>query len=169
MGIDAIVLHRLSRRLHALGVPVLPGVLRRTSFYLHNSYIPTEVEIGEGTVLGYAGMGIVVHRDAKIGRYCLIAQQVTLGGRSGQPGAPVIGDFVRIGAGARILGNVKVGDFATIGANAVVLTDVAPGAVVVGIPAREVRIEPDPVAAWERETGRTFPANEPRPSSPTLH
>src|SRR5687768_14333456 len=105
MGVDAMTFYRLGKALARWNVPLLPAVLRRTSYYLHNCYVPEQVEIGEGTILGYGGMGVVIHRDARIGKHCLISQQVTLGGRSGRPGAPVIGDYVRIGAGAKILGN----------------------------------------------------------------
>ena len=52
------------------------------------------------------------------------------------PGAPVIGNGVDIGAGAKILGPVHIGAGAVIGANAVVLCDVPAGALAVGIPAR---------------------------------
>ena len=46
-----------------------------------------------------------------------------------------------IGAGAKILGDVRIGRRATIGANAVVLQSVPPGAVVAGVPARLIRID----------------------------
>jgi serine O-acetyltransferase len=153
MGIDAMALYRLGHKLHLRGVPVLPALLRKTIHFLHGSYLPPQAEIGEGTQLGYGGMGIVIHKDAKIGRHCLISHQVTVGGRSGLKDLPVIGDYVRIGAGAKILGNVRIGDFAIIGANAVVVKDVAPGSVVGGIPAREIRKDPDPLATYEREMG----------------
>ncbi len=160
MGIDAMTLYRLARKLHLRGIPVLPSVLRKTIQYLHGSYLPFEAELGEGTQLGYGGMGIVIHKDVRIGRYCLISHQVTIGGRSGLRELPVIGDYVRIGAGAKILGNVRVGDFAVIGANAVVVKDVAPGAVMAGAPARELRRDPDPLAAYERELGLRAPEDE---------
>ena len=160
MSFDAMTLHRLARRLEHLRLPVVPRLVRKANFYLHNSYIPPGAEIGEGTVLGYSGMGIVIHPDAKVGRYCLISQHVTLGGRSGLPGAPALGDYVRVGAGAKLLGPIHVGDFAVIGANAVVVKDVPPGAVVAGIPAKEIRIDPDPAATWEREMGRPLPTFE---------
>jgi len=153
MGLDAMTLYRMARKLYLRGVPVMPAVLRKAIHYLHGSYIPYEAEIGEGTQLGYGGMGIVIHKDAKIGRHCLISHQVTVGGRSGLKDLPVIGDYVRIGAGAKILGNVRIGDFAVIGANAVVVKDVAPGAIVGGIPAKELRRDPDPLATYEREMG----------------
>ncbi|WP_414640857.1 serine O-acetyltransferase [Archangium sp.] len=143
----------MARKLYLRGVPVMPAVLRKAIHYLHGSYIPYEAEIGEGTQLGYGGMGIVIHKEAKIGRHCLISHQVTVGGRSGLRDLPVIGDYVRIGAGAKILGNIHVGDFAVIGANAVVVKDVAPGAIVAGIPAKEIRRDPDPLATYEREMG----------------
>ncbi|MFY0577673.1 serine O-acetyltransferase [Cystobacter fuscus] len=170
MGIDAMSLYRLGHKLHRRGVPVLPAVLRKAIHFLHGSYLPPEAEIGEGTQLGYGGMGIVIHKDAKIGRHCLISHQVTVGGRSGLKDLPVIGDYVRIGAGAKILGNVRIGDFAIIGANAVVVKDVAPGSVVGGIPAREIRKDPDPLATYEREMGLRPPMvqrNEVVQSSPS--
>jgi serine O-acetyltransferase len=60
-------------------------------------------------------------------------QQVTLGGSQlGINEAPVIEDFVYIGAGAKVLGNVRIGHHAVIGANAVITRDVPAGATVVG-------------------------------------
>jgi serine O-acetyltransferase len=41
---------------------------------------------------------------------------------------------VVIGAGAKVLGDIKVGDNSYIGANAVVLSDVPENATVVGVP-----------------------------------
>jgi acetyltransferase-like isoleucine patch superfamily enzyme len=50
-----------------------------------------------------------------------------------------IGHRVSIGSGAVILGGITIGDGALIGAGAVVTHDVAPGAVVAGVPARLLR------------------------------
>jgi maltose O-acetyltransferase len=47
-----------------------------------------------------------------------------------------VGRDVELGAGAVLLPDVSVGDGATVGAGAVVTRDVAPGATVVGVPAR---------------------------------
>lgn len=157
MGLDGMSWYRLARRLHLRGVPVLPEVLRKVIYYLHSSHIPYEAEIGEGTELGYGGIGVVIHKDAKVGRHCLISQQVTISSRSAHEGVPEIGDYVRIGAGAKILGNVRVGDFAVIGANAVVIRDVPAAAVVAGVPARVLRKEGDPLVAYLREMGQLPP------------
>ena len=55
-------------------------------------------------------------------------------------GVPIIEDDVFIGAGAKILGDVRIGRHATIGANAVVLQSVPAATVVAGVPARVIRI-----------------------------
>ena len=92
--------------------------------------IPLNCRIGGGLLIPHPN-GIVIHPDAAIGVNCLIFQQVTIGSRSGAE-LPVIGGHVDIGAGAKILGNVRIGDHAKIGANAVVTKNVATQITAVG-------------------------------------
>ncbi len=96
--------------------------------------IPLNCQIKGGLLMPHPN-GIVIHPEVKIGPNCLIFQQVTIG-QIGEEGLPYIGGHVDIGAGAKILGNVKIGDHARIGANAVVVHDVPAGKTAVGIPAR---------------------------------
>lgn len=79
--------------------------------------------------------GIFVSEGARIGKNCVIFQQVTIGSNTlpdsrGQ-GCPTIGDNVYIGCGAKIIGNVKVGNNVRIGANCVVTQDIPDNATVV--------------------------------------
>jgi serine O-acetyltransferase len=98
--------------------------------------LPCEAQVGRRLVIEHFG-GIVISGDSVIGDDVTLRHGVTLGlRRTGVPGAPVIGDGVDIGAGAKILGPVRIGAGAVIGANAVVLCDVPAGALAVGIPAR---------------------------------
>ncbi len=77
--------------------------------------------------------GIVMHSQAAIGERVTIMQQVAIGDKDqGESVAPVIGNDVYIGAGARVLGDVRIGDGVTIGANAVVTQDIPAGVTVVG-------------------------------------
>ena len=77
--------------------------------------------------------GIVIHSETVIGENTIVMQQVTMGGKSliNPAGAPALGDNCYVGAGAKILGQVKIGNKVTIGANAVVTKDIPDGSVVV--------------------------------------
>jgi serine O-acetyltransferase len=77
--------------------------------------------------------GIIIHSRSQIGQNVTIMQQVTLGARQlGVNEAPIIEDGAYLGAGAKILGNVRIGRNAVVGANAVVTRDGPGGASVVG-------------------------------------
>lgn len=101
--------------------------------------LPYTVKLGERVVFEHQH-GIVIHGHCVIGDDCIIRQGVTLGNRylDKPDDAPVLGNGVSVGAGAKILGLVTIGDHASIGANAVVLNDVPAGKTVVGIPAKLV-------------------------------
>ena len=71
----------------------------------------------------------MISHNAVIGKNCTIFHQVTIG--EGRDGAPNIGNGVLVGAGAKIIGNVKVRDGARIGAGCVVCKDIPKNAVVV--------------------------------------
>jgi serine O-acetyltransferase len=90
-------------------------------------------DIGPGMFSWHGFASIIL--ATKIGTDCVFAQQITVG-YDDRGGPPTLGDRVRIGAGAIILGPITIGDDAVIGAGAVVVKDVAAGAVVGGVPAR---------------------------------
>jgi serine O-acetyltransferase len=97
--------------------------------------LPCEVEIGRNFIIDHFG-GIVVSGYAKFGDNCRIRNGVVVGlARTDRPCAPVFGNNVDIGTGAKILGDIRIGNNVLIGANAVVLTDVPDDSIAVGIPA----------------------------------
>ena len=67
------------------------------------------------------GHGTVISAQS-VGEHCMINQLVTIGYKGN--GCPTIGNNVRIGTGAIIIGDVKIGDNVNIGAGAIVVHDV---------------------------------------------
>lgn len=112
-------------------------------YLLFNSVVPATAEIGDGTVFAYRGIGVVLHRDSRLGSGCVIGQGVTIGSREGyvttsETRCPTIGDNVYLAAGCRVLGGITIGENTIIGANAVVVRDVPSGSIVAGAPAKIV-------------------------------
>jgi|SRR5579884_847810 len=93
-------------------------------------------DIGPGLVIQH-GIATLIGAQ-RIGRNCLIRQQVTIG-YTNDTDCPTIGDNVSVGCGAKILGNITVGNNVKVGANAVVIKNVPDNCTVVGVPARIVR------------------------------
>lgn len=97
--------------------------------------LPCEVEIGKGFIIDHFG-GIVVSGYAKFGDHCRIRNGVVIGLKNlEEPGAPIIGNNVDIGTGAKVLGKITIGNNVLIGANAVVISDVPDNSIAVGVPA----------------------------------
>ncbi len=97
--------------------------------------MPCEAEVGENFLIDHFG-GIVISGYAKFGDNCRIRNGVVVGLKNvNEPYAPQIGNNVDIGAGAKLLGNIKIGSNVSIGANSVVLTDVPDNSIAVGVPA----------------------------------
>ena len=136
-----MLLYRFGRKLHLLGFVRLGKVVTFLNRIVFATVVPCSANIGRGTVVGYAGLGVVIHSASVIGERVHICQNVTIGRNPEREGVPVIEDDVYIGPGAVVSGNVRIGRGARIGANAVVLKDIPPGAVAVGVPARVLNAE----------------------------
>ncbi|MDT1061485.1 serine O-acetyltransferase [Paracoccus sp. CPCC 101403] len=95
--------------------------------------------IGTGVMIDHAH-SIVIGETAVVGNDVSMLHSVTLGGTGKEDGDrhPKIGNGVMIGAGAKVLGNIKVGHHSRIAAGSVVLSEVPPCKTVAGVPARIV-------------------------------
>ena len=82
--------------------------------------------------------GIIVGHNVIVGKRCTIFQQVTIANGS-KTNPTIIGDNCLIGKGAIVLSGCVVGDRVKIGANAVVVGNVPSGSTVVGVPAKIVK------------------------------
>lgn len=131
--------YRFSRMLYLWGIPVLPVLFKYLIRLVFGCHIPFTADIGKGTVIGYGGIGIVIHDRCIIGENCVIGSCTTLGGTNHKYNVPELGNNVLVGTGAKIIGPVKIGNNVVIGANAVVVTDVPDNTVVTGVPARVIK------------------------------
>jgi len=95
--------------------------------------------IGRGIMIDHAH-SIVIGETAVVGDNVSMLHSVTLGGtgKEDHQRHPTIGDGVLIGAGAKVLGDIKVGYCSRIAAGSVVLEDVPPMKTVAGVPSRIV-------------------------------
>jgi serine O-acetyltransferase len=110
-------------------------VLYKLAQILTGIELPCEVVVGRNFVIDHFG-GVIISGYARFGDNCRIRNGVVVGiARVGETCAPVIGNNVDIGAGAKLLGAIRIGDNVAIGANAVVLCDVPDDSIAVGVPA----------------------------------
>ena len=134
-GSFAMVVYRLMQFSQRWRIVPLAMVFNKINVFFGRCIIGRNAQFGPGFVLVHS-LGVVINTSVKGGRGVRIEHQVTIGAERGQ--SPVLGDDVFIGAGAKIVGNVRLGNHVRVGANAVVVDDVPDGATVVGIPARVV-------------------------------
>lgn len=120
---------------------VIPAFLFEFIRFLTGSEIDPRAKIGEGLRIIH-GMGIIIGIEAIIGKNAYLYNHITIGYKGVHDegtGQAKIGDNVRIGAGARILGNISIGHNVTIGANAVVTKSLPDNVVAAGIPAKIIK------------------------------
>ena len=140
-GSWAMAVHRFGRRLlttpSALAAPGwLAYRLAELGLGLLTSIsIDVDAEIAPGFYVGHF-VSLRIGPGVKIGRYCSVSQMCTLEGTGRDPAAdaPVLGERVYLGSGAKVIGKLRVGDGAVIGANSVVVEDVPANGVVIGNP-----------------------------------
>jgi serine O-acetyltransferase len=100
--------------------------------------IPENV-FGPGLAIVHYGT-IVVNSDARIGANCRIHACTNIGRSGGISGAPILGDNIYIGPGAKIFGNISIADNCAIAANAAVNKSVIDrGVLIAGVPARVIK------------------------------
>jgi serine O-acetyltransferase len=138
-GYQAIQTHRFAHALHKAGRRDFALYLQSRSSQVFQVDINPAVPMGKGIMLDH-GTGLVIGETAVVGDNVSMLQGVTLGGtgKSDQDRHPKIGNGVLIGAGAKILGNIRIGDCSRIGAGSVVLKEVPPRVTVAGVPARVI-------------------------------
>jgi serine O-acetyltransferase len=141
-GFWAMLIYRFGRWRYG----VRPAVLRKLFSLIYKILfkfiqiitgieLPCEVTLGRNFVIDHFG-GIIISGYARFGDNCRVRNGVVVGlRRVEEKVAPVIGNNVDIGAGAKVLGPIRIGNNVHIGANAVVLCDVPDDCIAIGVPA----------------------------------
>ena len=115
-------------------------LFKRRYAFKYGFQIPIGTKIGKGFFIGHFGY-IVINENVVIGDYCNIAHGVTIGqaSRGKRRGVPKLGDFVWIGTGAVIVGNVNIGSNVLIAPNTFVNFDVPDNSIVIGNPGKIIK------------------------------
>ena len=151
-GFQALQVYRLTHFYWKNGRKDMARLLqmRNSEVFTFDSH--PAARIGGGIMFDHAH-SIVIGETAVIENNVSILHSVTLGGTGKEDGDrhPKIGSGVMIGAGAKVLGNVKVGNCSRIAAGSVVLDDIPPNSTVAGIPAKIVGTAgcPDPAGSMD--------------------
>ena len=138
-GVHALAYQRVAHALAVRGLRLPARVLSQLARWL------TGIEIHPGATIGRRlfidhGMGTVIGQTSVIEDDCTLYQGVTLGGTGKRQGKrhPTLGRGCVVGAGAKVLGDIRLGENVKVGAGSVVVADVPDHCTVVGIPARVV-------------------------------
>lgn len=108
---------------------ILKTILRNI-YYLKGrefgSWISLNTKFSDKPIFPHKYFGIFISGEAQLGENCIIYQQVTIGSDSynNKSGAPIIGNNVLIGSGAKIIGCIQIGNNVKIGANCIVTEDI---------------------------------------------
>ncbi|MCT1603380.1 acyltransferase [Dermacoccus nishinomiyaensis] len=122
------------------------GVMVRDGAWLATENDTSSLTVGDDTYIGHRAHLHSID-PVTIGRGCVLADNVMVSTsdhdrrdrhRVHGTGPIHIGDDVFLGQNVVVLGGVTIGDGATVAAGAVVIRDVAPGALVGGVPARDI-------------------------------
>lgn len=138
-GYQAMQAYRVGHHLWSRGHRDLAYFVQMRVSEIFGVDIHPAARIGKGIMIDHAH-SIVIGETAVVGDNVSMLHSVTLGGtgKEEEDRHPKIGNGVLIGAGAKVLGNIKVGQCSRIAAGSVVLEDVPSCKTVAGIPARIV-------------------------------
>jgi serine O-acetyltransferase len=167
-GFHALQSFRIAHWLWTGGRKSLALFLQNRISEVFGADIHPAARIGKGIMIDH-GTSVVIGETAVVGNDVSMLHEVTLGGTGKERGDrhPKVGDGVMIGAGAKLLGNIKIGDGSKIAAGSVVLVEVPPHTTVAGVPARIVGrpATKAPALAMDQELGAVAP-DEPDGSDP---
>jgi UDP-perosamine 4-acetyltransferase len=137
--------NRARRRLSEAVVTAGGSLLRAVS---PDAVVSVLADIDEGVLVmpgavvnagAHLEIGVIVNTHASVDHGCRIGAFAHVAPGVALAGDVDVGEGALIGIGASVVPGRSIGAWATVGAGATVIDDVAPGATVVGVPARPLR------------------------------
>jgi len=115
-GLHAVLVYRFSHILYCLRIPFIPRLFSQIARFFTGVEIHPGAKIGPGFFVDH-GMGVVIGETTEIGEGVTLYQGVTLGGTGLDRGKrhPTLGNHVVVGAGAKVLGNIRIGNGVKVG------------------------------------------------------
>ena len=109
-SIHARLAHMISHFLYKKNLLFLARLISQIARFLTGIEIHPGATLGAGILIDH-GMGVVIGETAELGDRITIYHGTTLGGTGKEKGKrhPTVGDNVVIGAGSKVLGNIKIG------------------------------------------------------------
>ncbi len=136
LGFHAAFLYRLSHYFYLKKLNLLSRALQLISQIITGAEISNKAVIGPSLIIlhptgVHIGPKIMIGANACICECSAIVTNVEVG-----EGEPIIGDWLWVSSGGKIMGPIKLGDHVWVGPNSVVLKDVESNMTAFGIPAR---------------------------------
>lgn len=135
--------HAVMREALALGLAAFPALIDPTAIIARTSEIGEGTVVNAGTVVSAAsnvGRFVHINRNVSVGHHTQLGDFATFGPACVLAGFVTVAPGAFVGAGAVCCPQVTIGANSVVGAGAVVVEDVPDSAVVVGNPARVVRV-----------------------------
>jgi len=139
-GTSANVLYRFTQFVMKYKLSPIAIISIWLNRVINGCVIGAKTSFDQGFVIMHP-VGVVINSKVVGGKNITIESGVVIGDEKGK--APLIGNNVFIGAGAKIIGGITIGDNVKVGANAVVVKDVPSNVTVVGIPAKIIKNHQD--------------------------
>ncbi len=168
-GYQAVQAYRLGHWLWKQGRHDLAYFLQMRVSETFGVDIHPAARIGKGLMIDHAH-SIVIGETAVVGDNVSMLHSVTLGGtgKEEEDRHPKIGNGVLIGAGAKVLGNIRIGNCSRVAAGSVVLIEVPDCKTVAGVPAKIVgEAGCDQPAMSMNQLVQTAPAGKESPETST--
>lgn len=134
LGFYAAFFYRISYSLSLHGFGFLAQCVQFISNVITGSEISNNAIIGPGLKILHS-VGVQIGPEVKIGDHACICECSAIIRNIGE-GIPIIGDYLWMSSGAKIMGSVVVGDFVRIGPNSVLFKDIDSNMIAMGNPAR---------------------------------